>query len=145
MQMRWSSREKELKRRAAKKQLTLTKSPIDGTFMIDLTSYVPLYPERIKTKPWAKKSKIFPPEAAIYDGATLREAEQFVREFVPPWSRKCDPNVAASIAKALTALADAARNSRRKTSGGTVIDLSQLPRGVLEALFGPWNRSRQVH
>jgi hypothetical protein len=143
--MRWSSRERELKRRAARKQLTVTKSPIDGTFMIDLTAYVPLFPEEIKTKPWGKKNKIFPPEAAVYEGATLRAAEQFVRQFVPPWSRRCNPEVAASISKALMALADVARNSRKTKDHLVILDLSRLPREVVEALFGPWNRNRQVH
>lgn len=112
--MRWTPRERALKRSAAKKQLNVTKSPIDGTFMIDLISYVPLFPERIKTKPWGRGSKIHPPEAAIYGGATLREAERFIWGFIPPWSRRCDPEVAASISKALIALGDAARNSRRR-------------------------------
>jgi hypothetical protein len=127
MPMTLSSRVKELRRRAKKKHLVVDKSPIDGTFMVMFETRVPLIPETIKTKPWGKRSKMHPPEVEIYEGATLRETEQFVKQYIPPWSRECDPDIAASVKRALGALAYACRNSRRGKAGKDASDASKMP------------------
>jgi len=110
MPVDWSTREQQLKRCAAKKGLLLHKSPIDGTLMVDLRAEVPLFPETIKTKPWGKR-EVDPPAAAVYDAATLEQAEAFVERYAPPWSSTCDPELATAMNRALGRLGAAASAS----------------------------------
>ena len=142
--MRWSLRERKLCRHAAKKGLDILRSRIDGTFMILLELNLPLHPQEIKFKPYGKRDRIHPPEAEHYDAASLREAEEFVRQFVPPWSREIDPTDVAAVGRALTALATAARKSRRKTTLEETLGLTTLTREALGKLLGFWNGNGKV-
>ena len=137
--MRWSSREKALKRRAQKKQLFISKSPIDGTFSITLAAHLPILPEEFKIVPWGKRDKTDPPTVQIYEAASRREVEQFVRQFVPPWSRDCDREVTIAFGKALLTAADIARTSVKRRKRRTALDESQIPTNILEALLRGWD------
>jgi hypothetical protein len=141
MRMEWSAREREFKRRAAKKDLIVHKSPIDGTFMVDLRAEIPLFPEKIKTKPWGKRT-IEPPAEEIYEAATLEEAEAFVERYTPPWSSASDPELAAAMNKALGRLGVAASAlGTSRPARPMVLGEIEIPDETLWRFLAQWRRN----